>query len=103
MFGMDRIDHALLLGSTVKWLWMPLLEWLFPLVERLGVRKKRALVLVLSMLLSPIYIGRLDLDCLYLAFNAALIAIGQHHLFKQEKEDDRTQERVSDIGKPTGS
>lgn len=98
---MEQIDTALLLGSTVKWLWMPILEWLFPSVVTLGARKKRALVLVLCAVLSPIYCGRLDLSCLYVAMNAALIAIGQHHLFKQENSNE--QQRADDSDKSSGA
>jgi hypothetical protein len=85
IMGDSVLNTALLLGSTVKWLWMPLLETAVPAVEKFEVRKKRAVVLVLSLLLSPIYCGGIGWQCLYVALNGALIAIGQHHLFKQEK------------------
>lgn len=87
MIEESSLTAALLCGSAVKWLIMPILEWLAPVVRSYRYGKKRALVLVLCALTSPIYLHWSGFaDWLMLSFSSALVAIGQHHLIKWDRE-----------------
>lgn len=82
----DRLTAIWLGGSVVKWILMPALESI-PRIRKLEIGQKRALVAVLCVLTAPIYFHCETLtDVLFIGLSAALVAIGQHHLFKGNRE-----------------
>lgn len=73
-------------GSIVKWVIMPALEQ-FPRVKSMRVGAKRALVTALCVLSAPIYSQCSSVrEWLVFGLSAALVAIGQHHLIKGNRE-----------------
>lgn len=82
----DRLTAIWLGGSVVKWILMPALESI-PRIKALDIGQKRALVAVLCVATAPIYFHCSGLiDVLFIGLSAALVAIGQHHLLKGDKE-----------------
>ncbi|GIV21991.1 MAG: hypothetical protein KatS3mg023_3742 [Armatimonadota bacterium] len=82
----DLLTAVWLCGSVVKWIFMPLLES-FPRINGLQIGQKRGLVLVLCTMLSPIFYQCKGIsDLLLVGMSAGLVAVGQHHLFKGNKE-----------------
>lgn len=75
-------NAAMLCGSVVKWLLVPALD-VIPAFRKIGVGRKRACVLVLSVLVTPIFYSTDSLSrWLLVGLSSALVAIGQHHLFQ---------------------
>lgn len=85
MFTDNMLDSIWICGTIVKWFLFPACE-AWPMVQNASIGVKRLIILLLSLGSSLlVYSGDFQ-STLIVGFSSALVAVGQHHLFKLGKE-----------------